>query len=522
MIECEFACGAANTIRNGTKWFMIPTLDKITSSITSTRYIVYACSNLVFVLNESKGCVICSLKGHVKKITCLTVNKIEGYIEIISGSDDGQIILWQHEIPTPTAGMTNNNHDLSNWKKVEISSLSSSINAIHSLSFSTNNGNEKKTINVPSSVETNEIATFITASTSLGHVILYCRVLHMKESEITMTGTPIFYMIDETKTPLSQTPYCLLLTATDHVPSDATSTSSSHIYDKSVILFMGAVDSKIYVRAGSYHNISQTIQNFQKNPPSVSVPAVPNNGQTDQSSNITAMIIPLSALISSTPTSTPTHTPLLKSEGVLSGHEEWVTSLSVIHVSSNVLLVASGSKDSKIRLWRLVTSSYTYLNSNSNNDSTTLPLEISDPIISTNTNEVSGEEELEEEEEEVEVETAGKVNIIDDGDDDANMKNEARLNFKIASQSQSNNSASHSSVYNMHSIYLEALLVGHEDWITSVHWMLVFPNRSSSSSSSSTSSASASHIEESQLRLFSTSMDRNMVIWSSDHVTGEF
>jgi elongator complex protein 2 len=56
----------------------------------------------------------------------------------------------------------------------------------------------------------------------------------------------------------------------------------------------------------------------------------------------------------------------------------------------------------------------------------------------------------------------------------------------------------------LYSVTLETLLVGHEDWVTSLHWMA--PN--------------ASQVNESSLRLFSTSMDRNMVVWTPDPLDG--
>ena len=239
---------------------------------------------------------------------------------------------------------------------------------------------------------------------------------------------------------------------------------------------------------------------------------------------------------------------MLKPEGVLSGHEEWITSLSVIQVSSTVLLLASGSKDNKIRLWRLVNAPYTFLNTNtstnistksSNSSSmtnkmeidshqinisiTTIPPEMSTDLITATTsalNAQDSEDDNDDEEEDQGIETANKINIIEDENDDVNMKNDAKLNFKIISHINattdptSTTTTTNNNGYMMHSIYLDALLLGHEDWVTSVHWMLLSPHQSMTRSTST-------NINENQIRLFSTSMDRNMVIWSSDQVTGE-
>jgi elongator complex protein 2 len=58
-----------------------------------------------------------------------------------------------------------------------------------------------------------------------------------------------------------------------------------------------------------------------------------------------------------------------------------------------------------------------------------------------------------------------------------------------------------------YAVFLDALLVGHEDWVTSLHWM-------------SAPSEIFGANPPAPLRLFSTSMDRNMVIWASDELAG--
>jgi elongator complex protein 2 len=57
-----------------------------------------------------------------------------------------------------------------------------------------------------------------------------------------------------------------------------------------------------------------------------------------------------------------------------------------------------------------------------------------------------------------------------------------------------------------YAVLLESLLVGHEDWVTSVHWM--------------PAAVGSSPEDAIEYRLFSTSMDRNMVIWSPDASAG--
>lgn len=152
---------------------------------------------------------------------------------------------------------------------------------------------------------------------------------------------------------------------------------------------------------------------------------------------------------------------VFKFAGAVSGHEEWVTSLSSRSIDSKSMFLASGSQDSKIRVWNikaLVLQSFSAMTT----EATALPdadLEVQDDAVE------------------------GEV-IVEVNEDE--LESEARLQFCVDSI--------------QYSVLLESLLVGHEDWVTSVHWM----PRST----------------EGEYRLFSTSMDRNMVIWSPDASAG--
>jgi elongator complex protein 2 len=186
-----------------------------------------------------------------------------------------------------------------------------------------------------------------------------------------------------------------------------------------------------------------------------------------------------------------TSTPI----GFLAGHEDWVTCLSEPFYlqhnedssSSSVLYFASGSQDSKIRIWK-ITSSSSY-------STETCPpsraLEESHDI----------DEQDEPDEDEAEDEDVSKMPV---GIVSEENTGEARCAFLAIQSSTSRTVDTNDRELVLYSVTLETLLIGHEDWITSLHWMI--PNSTQS--------------QESSLRLFSTSMDRNMVVWSPDPIDG--
>jgi elongator complex protein 2 len=172
--------------------------------------------------------------------------------------------------------------------------------------------------------------------------------------------------------------------------------------------------------------------------------------------------------------------------GAVFGHEEWVTCFSSFIVDEKSMMLASGSQDTKIRLWNIkaqIQSGVQAQAAQHQQVSENLEVEL----------EVDGDDAVE-------------GDIIQSTLEDEELESEARLQFSVDST--------------LYSVLLESLLVGHEDWVTSVRWMPALAASSNYSSSSgdnsSDSGASAGH----QYRLFSTSMDRNMVIWAPDEAAG--
>lgn len=156
--------------------------------------------------------------------------------------------------------------------------------------------------------------------------------------------------------------------------------------------------------------------------------------------------------------------------GVLSGHEDWVTCMSDLALQGAVSpliglyavhLLASGSQDGKIRLWKISLVAGKAISAGD--------------LLPALTNEEDDEEDVGEEE----------------------------ITEVPFDESEEGCLACFPCAGNCHgTVSLEALLVGHEDWVTSVRWFPVSGEKSLSR------------------RLFSTSMDRNMILWQTDEASG--
>jgi elongator complex protein 2 len=156
----------------------------------------------------------------------------------------------------------------------------------------------------------------------------------------------------------------------------------------------------------------------------------------------------------------------MKYMGSLYGHEEWITSL-VVHIgsiygpgrhSATVTLI-SGAQDSKIRIWKLFARPV---------------MEESIKTVTETVNQYEDEEEEDLLDAQEDAVILGQEEIL----------SEARLQFLSPS-------------HHHWEVFLDALLVGHEDWVTSVSLIQDPANNT--------------------MRIYSTSMDRNMIIWSPDH-----
>lgn len=144
----------------------------------------------------------------------------------------------------------------------------------------------------------------------------------------------------------------------------------------------------------------------------------------------------------------------------LIGHEDWIRDVDVCELSASQLLIASCSQDHYIRLWRL--------------DSTPGTKQQSDAVIKVPARPERAEEDEDDEDEERQV-------------DDEELKLKSSR-FIVNSP--------HTSGYVEHSLSLESVLYGHEDWIYSVQF------------------------RPGGQQLVSASMDKTMVVWAWDEANG--
>eukprot|EP01031_Cornospumella_fuschlensis_P031083 gene31083-37566_t len=164
----------------------------------------------------------------------------------------------------------------------------------------------------------------------------------------------------------------------------------------------------------------------------------------------------------------------LTAAGHLSGHEEWITSLCLASPSSAIyspVFLASASQDNKIRIWKIWTSE------GEGSDQTN--------VISVLTSVPSAEVDPDEDDDDMGADETAVTLAYDDSD--AMEKSEAKASFLVDNR--------------VYYVSLEGLLVGHEDWVTSVCWNV------------------KNNTQSSPHCLFSTSMDRNMIVWELDAIS---
>ena len=290
----------------------------------------------------------------------------------------------------------------------------------------------------------------------------------------------LFSVLQIIDMPAAQMPHDLHLT---EVPgNDSRSVPNA----PDVLLFIGSVDTRIHIRAASQQVLTNALNACQEI----------NNGESKNLAH-----------------HNPTGFSVFNVVGLLVGHEEWVTCLTSVKADNRTILLASGSKDSKIRLWRIAFNPCTYVTGSTQQ-------------LTTESNKFA-----------IHVDD----NDEDEDDDDADMKegliklepdesvSEARLMFNTPCGRLEC------------SIFLDALLIGHEDWVTSVHWMIsdspqnsdqvqvIDRDRDNNSNINSGTARrdlhGAQNKDENKInkvenyRLYSTSMDRYVCTYSNHSCT---
>jgi elongator complex protein 2 len=166
------------------------------------------------------------------------------------------------------------------------------------------------------------------------------------------------------------------------------------------------------------------------------------------------------------PSTSATATAVVHYHGFLAGHEDWITCLDwyIPKDPSQSPVLASASQDYKIRLWKFTTTTTT----------TTTPLSVA-----------SLENPNEDDD------------VVDDDDDDEVLNNDDEEEDEEGeSRMEIINTVARTSTVT--SVTLEALLIGHEDSVTSVSW---HPNPKPTYGKS--------------MLLISSSMDRTVLLWTS-------
>ena len=421
--------------------------------------------------------MLCTLPAHLDRVTTLT--KLNDFstrqstdlstpITVVSSSADGSVLVWEHSIGSP----------ITSWKIVARLQIPESRGSI-----------------TTHTALTSLLGTLISASNSHGTLVTWFRPsisIYPKSEE----GG--FVYLETLQMQAMHMPNDLMLMA---LPS-AGAVFSLHQGNHPVLLAIGSVDSKVHLRVLSL---------VQKD----SSPAGTTTTTSTKVDTCACTYASASSLV-----------------GVLTGHDDWIRCLSeaayVTDRDTNItsLYFASGSQDSKIRVWR-ITPAVTLMDASS-------------VSLSTQELSVSEQEQEPDDDEEDDQGSAGEDALsakgrsgggeggVVDGISDEGL-GEARCAFKCLSRLQTSPS-SYTESASRYLVTLDALLVGHEDWVSSVHWVdsgvqrrTDTPTPTPTPTASNTNwSAESFHTPASgtHLKLFSTSMDRNMVIWCPDEDSG--
>jgi WD40 repeat protein len=416
--------------------------------------IAFAVSNLVClaVPTHHQPRVICSLKGHDKKISIVLCLRSDGHvIELLSAGEDGLVCLWRHNQDAP----------LTEWTLVtEESKLMMHSPVITMASLSTLSGD------------------IIAASNAAGCIRVWFR-----------RPDGNFVVVDEILHPVAQMAHRLYFSLLPKSSSSSAVLSKDIRTDLPVALWVGSVDARIHIWTTTTTKLADATELL------LSPLSTHGQSSTISSSGTTPALARVHTHLQSTSST-------FQCAGQLSGHQEWVTCLESAMTSKQSLLLASGSQDCKIRIWRI--------------DCVQTLSSTSSSSIAGVGEGVEGDDDMEEEEEEEVDEGGSSINKAPTSkmpkasaaassrtDEDDVRSAEARLSFTIES--------AHSDAASLcYSVFLETLLVGHEDWVTAVSFLPRF--------SLPDTLLDAKHTDE--FRLFSVSMDRNMVIWTPDTNTG--
>ena len=269
--QCEFICGAANTVASSICWAQLESADS-----DSREIVAYCVDNLVAIVDVSKSLVTETLRGHNGRINVLKATKKY----LVSASEDATVRLWSM------------GNDFV-WGECAVLAgvMRSSIIALACIDLAS--------------------GTLVVASDVSGRLAVWFKGV-LSQS---------FAVLQVVDMPAAQMPHDLHL---DQLPALGTeSRAAGSILDfPDVLLFIGSVDTRIHVRIASQQAMRSALQSSQERKDLQST--------ADYSS-----------------------TGVFNLVGMLAGHEEWVTCLASVRIDSSTLLLASGSKDSKIRLWRL-------------------------------------------------------------------------------------------------------------------------------------------------------------------------
>lgn len=320
---CETISGAGNTVSNCVAYFEdIRPISE--GNYHRISFVAYAISNVVAIGDTTTNETWCTLRGHKVRINTILHILFNKENFLLSVSDDGVCILWKHSIGTKYTYETVMEK---NTRSAQHSGIFNDCQNLQSewtiaATFGGKASAGSSAFALTASATASPLGIIINTANICGVISTYCYTNRPSKDCDNAEDVKTFHLLQLStlKIPLVQLPKAMN-SVIWYINGEEDCNSPFMLF-----LFTGAVDHKVHAHCCSSELLNDVIDRMNAGVPNISSNTAKNSIYT--------------------------------SSCVLSGHEDWVTCLSVSKCirgkdGSDHVFVASGSQDTFIRVWKL-------------------------------------------------------------------------------------------------------------------------------------------------------------------------